>query len=75
MKIKRRHEYEHHENCNNDNCFICDGGLAVCTVCGCAEGTLSTDCPGYPVPDEKQQLIYQKKLDFIDGYWRWLNEN
>lgn len=26
-----------HENCNNLNCYICDGGLFVCADCGAAE--------------------------------------
>ena len=41
----------------------CGGGceaccLAVCSVCGCYEGSLTTECPGVSVSFDKQQEIY-----------------
>ncbi len=47
---RREHEYKTHSLCELDNCFICDGGLAVCVVCGQAEAELEDKCPG---PREK----------------------
>lgn len=55
-------------NCDKDwSCPICDGGLSVCKVCGLAEGTLTTDCPGEPVPQNKEDLIYAGELDYRGG--------
>jgi len=41
--------------------------LAVCSVCGAYEGSLTTDCPGERVGYDKQQEVYTTKLDYIDG--------
>lgn len=32
--------------CNKLGCMICEGGLAMCTICGQAERTLEKFCPG-----------------------------
>lgn len=50
-------------------CHLCDGGLVLCTVCGCAEGSLPTHCPGHTVHNEQQEQIFMGKLDFKDGQW------
>lgn len=51
-------------------CQFCDGGLATCTVCGGAEGTLTTDCVGTPVPEEVLvNLVWQGPWDYVDGKW------
>jgi len=63
------HIWEEHENCRTMSCPICDGGLAVCIVCGLIEGSLTTECPGYYCWHEKQDDIYKGKTDFIDGRW------
>jgi len=57
---------------NNDgrSCVYCDGGLASCTVCGGAEGTLPSECPGKLLDEKQEKLIYAGKLDFRDGRWR-----
>lgn len=44
-------------------------GLAWCTVCHCAEGTLPTACPGVRVPGRVQTLIIRGVVDFVDGRW------
>lgn len=41
--------------------------LAMCKVCGLAEGGLTTDCPGQPC--NKGEDVYCGKIDFIDGKW------
>ncbi len=65
-----KHQYETHNNCRvDDYCYICDGGIAFCTVCKCAEGSLATDCPGYDCYAEYGDLIYNRKIDFKDGEW------
>ncbi len=48
-------------------CTLCN--LFYCTVCRGAEGSLPSECPGKPISEENQQLIYQGTLDFRDGSW------
>lgn len=48
-------------------CTLCN--LFYCTVCQGAEGSLPSECPGKPISEENQQLIYQGTLDFQDGSW------
>jgi hypothetical protein len=54
---------------NNEPCMFCDGGLGLCTVCGGAEGSLTTECMGGPVDYFTLQKVYQTNLDFINGGW------
>lgn len=68
------HIYEVHENCQELHCHICDGGLAVCTVCGGAEGSLATECPGVRQTAQQSDQIYYGELDFKDGRWIGGNE-
>ena len=48
-------------------CMICN--LFLCSACKCFEGSLPTECPGKPVEEEDQQLIYKSTLDFADDRW------
>ena len=50
-------------------CMVCDGGLGICTVCHCIEGSLATECPGFDCWKEYGDRIYQGKIDFRDGRW------
>ena len=54
------------------NCDVCDGGLAICKVCGLVEGCLTTDCPGENVYAEKNETIYNGQIDYRNG--QWVNE-
>lgn len=63
------HVFVKHESCTKDSCMICDGGLGLCTVCGCLEGQLATECPGFDVGQEVGDLIYRGVVDFKDGGW------
>jgi len=63
------HKFEKHINCDIPHCNICEGGLAVCTVCNCAEGSLATECPGYDCYKSHGDLIYKRKIDFRNGQW------
>ena len=40
--------------------------LAVCEVCGAAEGTLTTDCPGSKVAFDRQQEVFETNFDYTD---------
>lgn len=67
--MNEEHTWENHQNCERSCCPICEGGLSVCTVCGLAEGSLTTHCPGLNVFHDKSNDIYNGKIDFKDGAW------
>jgi hypothetical protein len=54
--------------CDDLGCTICE--LFICSVCGGAEGSLTTDCPGVKVPYEVGQRVYAGEIDYINGVWR-----
>lgn len=56
--------------CEDENCNVCRGGLSLCTICGGAEGSMPTECPGRPLTMKEDDDIYNGKLDFINGGWR-----
>ncbi|QRE00495.1 hypothetical protein [Burkholderia phage BCSR129] len=60
------HVFEKHTGCDKDHCHICDGGLAVCIVCGGAEGSLPTKCPGYRMTADQQDEVYAGRLNYTD---------
>ncbi len=64
-----KHKYVEHKDCATDHCNICEGGLVVCEVCGCVEGSLPTDCPGYKCYITHGDRIYKGEIDFIEGKW------
>lgn len=41
--------------------------LAVCKVCGCYEGSLTTDCAGAIVDFDTQNKIYVDGLDYSEA--------
>lgn len=41
--------------------------LSVCSVCGGAEGSLTTDCPGTRVNADRHQEVYETNLDYTDS--------
>ena len=57
------------DNGHGKSCLICDGGLFVCSVCTCAEGTLPTHCPEIKVSTEVQDEVINGTTDYIDGKW------
>jgi hypothetical protein len=59
-------------SCNVERCFICDGGLALCQICGGGEASLPTDCPGYRMTYDRKDLIVNGQIDFINGKWQVL---
>lgn len=55
---------------DSSRCPICDGGLAYCTVCKGAEGSLTTDCCGRPLTAiEEAEICRLGGVDFIGGQW------
>ena len=63
------HTFYECTNCDNPRCNFCEGGLAYCTVCKGAEGSLPTECPGEPMDSETENLVYNEAVDFIGGKW------
>ena len=66
-----KHDFKTPEECTcnkfSTNCPICDGGLAYCKVCGGAEGSLTTDCPGERVNQELDEAVYAGSWDYREG--------
>jgi hypothetical protein len=58
-------------NHDHSHCMFCDGGLWACAICGSFEGMVVTHCPGYLMPYEANDPVYNGQLDFMWG--RWLN--
>ena len=56
--------------CDYNSCPICDGGLALCSLCGGGEGSLPTDCPGAMMTWEQSMAVYAGDLDYRAGEWR-----
>lgn len=56
-------------NCHDELCSICRGGLSVCDVCGGAEGSLPTDCPGRKLTQEECDRVFAGTADFRKGEW------
>lgn len=63
------HQYLKHRDCELMHCNICDGGLAVCTVCNGVEGSLTTECPGEPMTFVRKEAVYQGHMDYQNGKW------
>jgi hypothetical protein len=56
-------------------CPFCNGGLSACTVCGCAEGSLLTHCPGFQLAPEEQDAIYAGQVIDLAAHKRRRNYN
>lgn len=59
-----------HENCEYPHCPICEGGLTTCSVCGGAEGSLPTHCPGERMDERLEEAVMAGSLNFVDGRWQ-----
>ena len=62
--------YECPLDCDNPYCNYCRGGLAFCTVCDGAEGSLTTNCCGKSMSEKTSDSVYACKIDFKDGHWQ-----
>jgi hypothetical protein len=59
------HKWAHCTNVECYGCYLCQGGLSQCTVCGGAEGALTTDCPGEMSDWMVIEEVYKGNVDFI----------
>lgn len=48
-------------------CILCEGGLAVCVVCGGGEAALPTDCPGEDMTSIQMNAVQAGALDYRRG--------
>lgn len=55
--------------CDEEGCCVCEGGLAWCTVCGGAEASMPTECPGVKMTQGQQDEIQAGRIDFRGGQW------
>ena len=62
------HKYESHNNCENDLCPVCTGGVCHCTICKATEAALTSDCVGRPLTSLEACCI-SNGYDFKDGEW------
>lgn len=58
-----------HEQCDQNHCMFCDGGLFACTRCGSFEGATTTHCPGQSMSADQYDAVYAGTLDYRDGAW------
>lgn len=59
----------HGPECQVPHCNICDGGLAYCKVCGGAEASLPTECPGEKMSSQTADDVVACRMDFKGGQW------
>lgn len=52
-----------------DGCNLCE--LFACAVCGGAEGSLTTNCPGRRVSSEMLDQVYDGWWDYRDARGGW----
>lgn len=64
-----KHAFVVHTNCSIRNCPICEGGLHLCSVCGGAESSLTTDCPDKKIPGWLETAVSNAYMDFVGGKW------
>ena len=82
MTNERQHIYH---KCNDEDCLLCRGGLAYCTVCREGEAGLADVCPGpqakQAVTERGDNITFQPDdiIIAIDnpewGTWRVLEDN
>lgn len=66
------HIYKTAQDCGcagSGGCPICDGGLALCKVCGGADGCMTADCPGRHLTVDEMDAICRGELDYKGGEW------
>lgn len=63
--------YECSPGCDDEFCVYCRGCLAYCTVCGGAESSLPSECPGRKMDTTEQDAVMNFKLDFVNDSWIW----
>lgn len=69
----RRHVCQQSREDAHLHCPFCEGGLFLCDVCGGAEASLPTDCPGRRLTPRENDEIVAGRLDYRrDRGWHLL---
>ena len=55
--------------CGDDRCGVCRGGLFDCEVCGGAEASLPSSCPGVRMTADEMDAIQAGRLDYTERGW------
>lgn len=73
-KDRYSHIFEHHLNCDEQSCVVCN--LDICMCCGQAEAELTTHCYGRDLPDYRVKNICEShdagsisELNYMFGVW------
>lgn len=64
-----QHKQVVHIRCQENHCPICEGGLSLCEICGGAEGSMPTECPGVKMTHAQSDAVYAGTLDYRSGSW------
>ena len=59
----------HYHRCEEENCGACNAGLTLCVVCGGAEESLTTHCPGHKMDPRTEDAVYGGAMDYFRGSW------
>lgn len=59
--------HDHKDPDDSDTCTACV--LSLCVVCGGAEASMPTECPGEKMTVEQSDAVQAGMLDFKDGKW------
>jgi hypothetical protein len=65
VKFKCTLGWEKCDKCNHDS----HDDLFLCTVCGGAEASLPTECPGRKMTSMEEDAVQAGKIDFKNGEW------
>lgn len=60
--------------CDRDQCFVCEGGLALCLTCGGAEASMPTDCPQALMGERRAAAVQAGALDY-DRRLGWIHRD
>lgn len=55
---------------NQHDYYDREDGLAHCKICGGAEASLPTDCPGVRMSEVEEGAVQAGLFDFKNGQWR-----
>lgn len=59
------------DDAHNAGCMWCDGGLEMCDKCSAFEGATPDECPGKHMTHTFSTAVYEGRLNYRDGYWRF----
>lgn len=55
---------------SHGSCPFCDGGISLCVVCGGAEASMPSHCPGKMMTDLQAECVQAGVLDYRVNEWR-----